>query len=91
MLNQAELAARIRRPELLERIVTAREAADRIGDGMLVGMSGFTRAGDAKAVPLAMAERAALDPFKITLVTGASLGHDVDRVLTEAGVLARRM
>jgi succinyl-CoA:acetate CoA-transferase len=91
VLNQAELAARIRRPELLERIVTAREAADRIGDGMLVGMSGFTRAGDAKAVPLAMAERAALDPFKITLVTGASLGHDVDRVLTEAGVLARRM
>src|SRR5690606_25115304 len=47
--------------------------------------------GDAKAVPLAMAARAANDPFQITLITGASLGHDVDKVLTEAHVLARRM
>jgi succinyl-CoA:acetate CoA-transferase len=58
---------------------------------MIIGMSGFTRAGDAKAVPLAMADLARQDPFKITLITGASLGHDVDRLLTEAGVLARRM
>ena len=54
-------------------------------------MSGFTRAGDAKAVPLALAERARRDPLKITLMTGASLGSDVDKILTEAGVLARRM
>ena len=91
MLELNELARRIRRPELLERIVTPQQAASRISDGMVVGMSGFTRAGDVKAVPLAMAERAATDPFKITLITGASLGHDVDRILTEAGILARRM
>lgn len=91
MLDRNELLDRIRRPELLDRIVTPGQAAALIEDGMVVGMSGFTRAGDAKAVPLAMAEKARRDPFRITLITGASLGHDVDRILTEAGVLARRM
>ncbi|MGO8655601.1 propionyl-CoA--succinate CoA transferase, partial [Rhizobium ruizarguesonis] len=59
--------------------------------GMAVGMSGFTRAGEAKAVPLALAERARRDPLKITLMTGASLGHNLDRTLVEAHVIARRM
>ncbi|NDP60734.1 MAG: succinate CoA transferase, partial [Oxalobacteraceae bacterium] len=45
----------------------------------------------AKEVPLAIAERARQSPFKITLMTGASLGNDVDKLLTEAGVLARRL
>ncbi|MFD1745464.1 acetyl-CoA hydrolase/transferase family protein [Rhizobium helianthi] len=85
------LEDRIRRPSLLDKIVTPREAAGLIRDGMTIGMSGFTRAGDAKAVPVALAERAKTDPFKITLLTGASLGHDIDRMLTEAHVLARRM
>ncbi|MFN7024511.1 MAG: acetyl-CoA hydrolase/transferase family protein [Pseudorhizobium sp.] len=85
------IADRIRRPALLEKITTADAAAALIKDGMIIGMSGFTKAGDAKAVPIAMAERAKTDPFKITLITGASLGHDVDRILTEAKILARRM
>lgn len=71
--------------------MSADQAANLIKDGMTIGMSGFTRAGDAKAVPLAMARRAQSDPFRITLVTGASLGKDVDRVLTEAHILQRRM
>jgi succinyl-CoA:acetate CoA-transferase len=82
---------RIRRRALLEKVTTPQAAASLIKDGMTIGMSGFTRAGDAKAVPIAMAEKAKADPFKITLITGASLGHDIDRMLTEAGVLARRM
>ena len=85
------LEDRIRRPELLGRIVTPAAAAALIEDGMTVGMSGFTRAGDAKAVPLAMAERARTDPFKITLLTGASLGHNIDGLLSDAHVVARRM
>ncbi|MFN7103516.1 MAG: acetyl-CoA hydrolase/transferase family protein [Pseudorhizobium sp.] len=85
------IADRIRRPALLDKITTAEAAAALIQDGMIIGMSGFTRAGDAKAVPIAMAEHAKTDPFKITLITGASLGHDVDRILTEAHILARRM
>jgi succinyl-CoA:acetate CoA-transferase len=86
-----DLSTRIRHPGLLDRIVTAEAAAALVEDGMTIGMSGFTRSGDAKAVPIAMAERARTDPFKITLITGASLGHEVDRMLTEVHVLARRM
>ncbi|URQ75962.1 MAG: acetyl-CoA hydrolase/transferase family protein [Candidatus Ochrobactrum gambitense] len=85
------LEARIRNASLRDKIITPEQAASLIKDGMIVGMSGFTRAGDAKAVPVAMAARAATDPFQITLITGASLGHDVDKILTEAHVLARRM
>lgn len=86
-----EYQSRIRLPALRERITSAEAAATWIQDGMTVGMSGFTRAGDAKEVPLALAERARQTPLKITLITGASLGDDVDRTLTQAGVLARRM
>ncbi len=82
---------RIRLPSLREKITSAAAAAEWIKDGMSVGMSGFTRAGDAKVVPLALAERARHEQLKITLLTGASLGSDVDKTLTEAGVLARRM
>ncbi len=82
---------RIQSAELRKKIVSADEAASLVKDGMVVGMSGFTRAGDAKLVPHAMAKRAKSHPFKISLLTGASLGHDTDKILTEAGVLARRM
>lgn len=86
-----DLEARIRCKSLRDRIATPEEAAALIKDGMTIGMSGFTKSGDAKAVPLAMAERAAREKFRITLMTGASLGHDIDKTLTEAGVLARRL
>ncbi|MBU2924733.1 acetyl-CoA hydrolase/transferase family protein [Colwellia sp. 1_MG-2023] len=82
---------RIRNSELHQKIMSAEEACDFIEDGMTVGMSGFTRAGEAKAVPKALAEKAKLNPMKINLMTGASLGNDLDKLLTEAGVLARRM
>ena len=89
--TRTSLETRIRCKPLRDRIATPEAAAALIKDGMTIGMSGFTKAGDAKAVPLAMAERAAREEFRITLMTGASLGHDIDRTLTEAGVLARRL
>lgn len=82
---------RIRQPSLLSKIVSAEEAASHIRDGMTVGMSGFTRAGEAKAVPMALAQRAKTEPLKITLITGASLGNDLDKQLAEAHVLSRRI
>ncbi len=82
---------RIRNAGLRSRVVTAAEAAEMIQDGMVVGMSGFTRSGEAKAVPLALAERAKTTPIKITLMTGASLGNDLDKILAEAHVTARRI
>lgn len=87
----SEILARIRCPELLTRIATPDQAASLIHDGMTIGLSGFTRAGDAKAVPLALAERAKTHPMKLTVITGASLGHNTDKLLYEAGLLARRM
>ena len=82
---------RVRCSALWDKVVDADSAAGLIKDGMTVGMSGFTRAGEAKAVPLALAERARREPMKITLITGASLGNDLDKTLAEAHVLARRM
>ncbi|MTH65374.1 acetyl-CoA hydrolase/transferase family protein [Paracoccus shanxieyensis] len=82
---------RIRHAALRERVVSADQAAGLIRDGMVLGMSGFTRAGEAKAVPMALAQRAKHDPLKVTLMTGASLGNDLDKTLAEAGVLSRRI
>lgn len=82
---------RIRLARLRDKVMSAQDAAALITNGMTVGMSGFTRAGDCKAVPFALAERAKQHPLQITLMTGASLGHDADKVLSDAGVTARRM
>ncbi len=82
---------RIRLNSLWGRVMSPEEAALMIHDGMVVGMSGFTRAGDCKEVPFALAERARLEPLKITLMTGASLGNDIDHTLAEADVIARRI
>ena len=49
-------------------------------------MSGCTRAGEAKAGPLAKAERAAREHLKFRLLRCASLGNDLDKILTRAGI-----
>lgn len=87
------LCERLRDQRYQERIVSAEEAASWIHDGMTVGLSGFTRAGDAKAVTMALAERAKREntPFKINVYTGASLGSDVDKVMAEAGIVHKRL
>jgi len=82
---------RIRNSGLHQKIMSAEQACEYIKDGMTVGMSGFTRAGEAKAVPRALAERVKDNPMKINLMTGASLGNDLDKILTESGILSRRM
>lgn len=82
---------RIRHEGLRDRVVSADQAAALIRDGMVLGMSGFTRSGEAKAVPLALAERARAKPMKITLMTGASLGNDLDRTFADVHLLARRI
>ncbi|MGY3821062.1 acetyl-CoA hydrolase/transferase family protein [Acinetobacter haemolyticus] len=83
--------SRIRLHSLHNKVMSADQASNFIENDMTVGMSGFTRAGEAKAVPQALVNRAKKNPLKITLITGASLGNDLDKQLTEAGVLARRM
>ncbi|HEY0288064.1 MAG TPA: acetyl-CoA hydrolase/transferase family protein [Pseudomonas sp.] len=82
---------RIRLDSLHEKIMSAAQAAEFVQDGMTLGISGFGGAGDAKAVPLALIERAKQHPFKINLITGASLGRGLDGMMAQAGLLARRM
>lgn len=85
------MSERIRMEELRSRIVTADEAASWIEDGMTLGLSGFTRAGDAKAVPMSLVERAKTEAFKVNIFTGASLGFDLDKMMAEAGIIHKRL
>lgn len=82
---------RIGIPALKNRVVTPELAASWIQDGMTLGLSGFTRAGDVKAVPFALVKRAERESFKVNVFTGASLGSDVDRLVAEAGIINKRL
>ncbi|TXL66512.1 acetyl-CoA hydrolase/transferase family protein [Cerasibacillus terrae] len=82
---------RIRTEALHDRIVSAEEAASWIKDGMTLGLSGFTRAGEVKAVPYALVDRAQNENFKVNVYTGASLGSDIDKLFTEAGIVNKRL
>ncbi|MFF2176184.1 succinate CoA transferase [Lysinibacillus sp. NPDC058147] len=81
---------KIRHVALQNKVVSAQEAASWIKDGMLLGMSGFTRAGDAKIVPLALVEKAKEEKFQVDVYTGASLGPEVDQQMAEAGIIRKR-
>ena len=73
-------------------ITSAEEAAKLIKDNMVVGVSGFTPSGYPKAVPVALAERANNgDRFQIDLYSGASLGPEIDTMMTEAGIIRTRL
>ncbi|WP_391118572.1 acetyl-CoA hydrolase/transferase family protein [Psychrobacillus sp. L3] len=82
---------RIKDNSLHSLVVGADEAASWIQDGMTLGLSGFTSAGDAKAVPFALVERAKKEDFKVNIFTGASLGSDIDKLLSEAGIINKRL
>ena len=76
---------------LESKVMSAEEAARLISDGMVVGTSGFTPAGYPKAVPLALAKRAEEgEKIGITLITGASVGPELDGALANSGVMKRR-
>jgi succinate CoA transferase len=76
-------------------VLTAAEAAAMIPDGAMIGFSGFTPAGAAKAVPRALAARArgahnAGEPLQWRVLTGASTGHALDDELAEADAVSWR-
>lgn len=87
-----EKLKRIHAPQLRDKVVSAEEAASWIEDGMTLGLSGFTRSGDAKAVPRALVKRVKNgEQIKVNVFTGASLGADIDKDLAEAGVINKRL
>ncbi len=74
--------------------LAAEEAAALINNGAMVGFSGFTPAGAAKAVPRAIAEKArkqhdAGEPYQIRIITGASTGV-LDEELAQADAVKWR-
>lgn len=71
--------------------MTAELASQFIKDGMTVATSGFTPAGYPKAVPIELAKRAERgEKIGITLITGASVGDELDGALSRSGVIKRR-
>lgn len=83
--------SRIQDERFYDHVVEAQEAASWIKDGMTLGLSGFTRAGDVKAVPMALVDRAKDESFKVNVFTGASMGSDIDRLFSEAGIIHKRL
>ncbi|HLU86445.1 MAG TPA: succinate CoA transferase [Taishania sp.] len=82
---------RIKYKNYLDKVITAEQAANLIENNMFVGSSGFTKSGDSKAVLPAFAKRAENEDVKISLITGASLGHTTDTDLANNNALSRRM
>ena len=90
-LFNPELTERIRRPELMNKIMSAETAADIVKKDHVVGISGFTSSGYPKAVPVALAKKAqAGEAISFDLYSGASVGPEVDTELSEAGIIQRR-
>jgi acetyl-CoA hydrolase len=76
-------------------VLTAQEAAAMIQHSQSVGFSGFTPAGAAKSIPLALAARAEEEhevgrDFQIGVLTGASTGASLDGALAKANAISFR-
>lgn len=85
--------SRIRNSELMKKIVSPEEAAMLVKNGMNVATSGFTLSGYPKAVSLALAKRVKEtgENIKINLLTGASVGDELDGELARASILKKRL
>lgn len=76
--------------------ITAEEAAAYIQHGDMLGIGGFGPAGSPKSIVPAIAARARAEhsigrPFKVDVITGASVGASCDGELASADALDRRM
>lgn len=82
---------RLRCEKLKDKLMTAKEAAAFVKKDMTIATSGFTPAGYPKAIPLELARRGeAGEKLNLTVITGASVGPEIDEKMTNAGVVARR-
>ncbi|MFT3964948.1 MAG: acetyl-CoA hydrolase/transferase family protein [Sphingobium sp.] len=90
------MSDRILKSDLRRRVMSAEDAADLIGHGQTVGMSGFTGSGYPKAVPTALAarieaEHAAGRPMRVKVWTGASTGPELDGAMARADGIELRL
>lgn len=82
---------RINYPAYLDRIQSPKKASLLIKNDDVLGVSGFTKAGDSKAVLPKVAKRALHEDVKVTVLSGASLGYNTDADLAKNGALHKRM
>ncbi len=66
----------------------ADDAADLVADDAVVLVSGFGSVGYPKALPLALADSGR--DLELTVVSGGSVGEEIDTALVEADAIARR-
>jgi succinyl-CoA:acetate CoA-transferase len=71
-------------------VETAAAAAARIEHGDVLGVSGFGSVGYPKLVPEAIADRTDAADLDLTVVSGGSVGPEVDAALVESGAMTRR-
>ncbi|RJQ59556.1 MAG: succinate CoA transferase [Desulfobacteraceae bacterium] len=76
-------------------VLTAEEAVSFIKNGDSIALSGFSPAGAAKAVPMALIERARREQsggqtFRVRILTGASSGGIIDDEMAKAGAISWR-
>ena len=68
--------------------LTAEEAVATIADDAVMTVSGFGSVGYPKAVPLALADSGR--DLELTVISGGSVGDEIDTAMVEAGAIARR-
>lgn len=69
-------------------LMQAETATKYVPNGAVVATSGFGSVGYPKAVPLALAQSS--DTESLTVITGGSVGDEIDTELVESGVISRR-
>lgn len=84
---------RIRYEPLQKKVIKPEYVIPMIKEGMVIGLSGFTRAGEAKAIPLALIDHMKKKggSLKVDLYTGASLGNDIDGKMADVGLIRKRL
>ncbi len=88
-----ELDDRFHCAALQNRVMSAEQAALLIRDGSTVAVSGFTPSGCPKTVPLAISDqvRRGERKLRLTLLSGASTGEELDSDWASLGIIARRL
>jgi len=85
------MKGRIANIQLRDRVASPQEAAMSIKDGMTVAMGGVTASGYPKVIPDELIKRkAAGDDFQINLITGSTVGPEIDGGMGEANIIHRR-
>ena len=87
--------SRVKSKVFLDKVISAKQAAELVPNGALIGFSGFVGAGAPIVVPMAIASRAKAlhekgEKYQIKALTGASTDPNLDGVLAEAGAVSFR-